>query len=224
MSLSIYLISILLGLAGGLFYALKYNKNQEKSTTQLLILGLIVFVACFELYAIYLFENGRHNVIVYNICFYYLETFFLMGYLYAINLSKKVRQAILFFSIIYLIWGITNTIFIQDIRITLHNYSLLIASLGILTFCLLFIFEIAKSNKYFERPLWSIPHFWNTSILLIFYSTGFLFFLSLNFLNELDPKLINILGSLNRFVAGTMYLVLGFSFYAPLLQQTAYAK
>ncbi len=224
MSLSIYLVSIFLGLAGGLFYALKINKGQEYSSTQHLILGLIIFVTCFELYAIYLVKNGKHNVIVYNVCFYYLETFFLMGYLYTIHQSKKIRQLILYFSVVYLIWGIVNSFFIQDIWVTMHNYSFLIASLGILSFCLLFIFGIAKNNKYFERPLWSLPHFWNTSILLIFYSTAFLYFLSLNFLHEFDPNLINILGSVNRSVAGTMYIVLGFSYYAPLFQTAEYAK
>ncbi|HSI75744.1 MAG TPA: hypothetical protein VK957_07610 [Lunatimonas sp.] len=224
MSVSIYLVSIFLGLAGGLFYALKINKDQEYSNTQRLILGLIIFVTCFELYAIILVNSGRHNLFVYNICFFYLETFILLGYLYAIHQSKRVRQTIFNFSVVYLIWGIINTLLIQDIWITSHNYSFLIASLGILTFCLLYIFGIAKNNKYFERPLWSIPHFWNTSILLIFYSTGFLYFLSLNFLHELDPKLVNILGSINRSVAGTMYIVLGFSYYAPLLQTAEYAK
>jgi len=224
MSTSIYLITIFLGLFGALFYALKFNKDQSRSKTQLLILGLIAFVTCFELYAIYLVNNGRYNLIVYNICFYYMETFLIMGYLYAINLSKKIKKAILYFSCIYLVWGIINTIFIQDIRLTSHNYSFLIASLGILTFCLLFLFGIAKNNEYFERQLWSIPHFWNASLLLIFYSTGFLYLLSLNFIGGLDPKLINILGVLNRSVAGTMYVVLGFSYYAPLFQQAAYAK
>lgn len=224
MSVSVYLISILLGLFGALFFALKFNRDQSRSKTQLHILGLIAFVTCFELYAIYLVKSGKYNVIVYNICFNYVETFLIMGYLYAINLSKKIRIAILYFSCFYLIWGIINTLFIQDIRITSHNYSFLIASLGILNFCLLFLFGIAKNNKYIETPLWSIPHFWNTSVLLVFYSSAFLYFLSLNFLSQLDPKFINILASFNRIVAGTMYIVLGFSYYAPLLQPREYAK
>lgn len=224
MSSSVYLLSIFLGLAGGICYTLKINKSYKKSKIQLLILGLILFVACFELYAIYLAKSGRHNRFVYNICFFYLETFLLLGYLYAINLSKKVRRTILYFSLIYLIWGITNSLFIQDIWLTWHNYSYLMASLSILTFCLVFIFGITKNNKYFEQPLWSIPHFWNTSMLLIFYSSGFLYFLSLDFLTELDPKLVDILGSFNRFVAGTMYIVLGFSYYTPLIFSTAHGK
>jgi hypothetical protein len=224
MSVFLYLSSIFLGLGGGIFYALRFNEKHQKSDTPYLILGLLVFVTCFELYAIYLVETGRYNVIVYNICFYYLETFILLGYFYAINLSKTIRRSILYFSVIYLTWGVVNTLFIQDIRVTMHNYSFLIASLGILTFCLLFLFGITKHNKYFERPLWTIPHFWNTSVLLIFYSSAFLFFISLNFLNELDPQLVEILGAINRTVAGIMYIVLGFSHYTFLLQPTAYAK
>ena len=224
MSLSIYLISIFLGVAGALFYALKFNRNHKKSRTQLLILGLVIFVGFFELYAVYLYKSGKHNVVVYNICFFYLETFLLLGYLYAINLSKKIKQTILYFSFAYLIWGVINTLFIQDIWLTAHNYSILIASLGILAFCLVFLFGITKNNRYFNQSLWSIPHFWNTSVLLIFYSSGFFYFLSLNFLADLDPKFMTILGSFNRFVAGTMYIVLGFSYYAPLLQPAYYAK
>lgn len=224
MSVSIYLISIFLGLSGGLFYALKINKDNRKSKTQLLILGLLAFVACFELYAIYLVTNGNHNLHVYNICFYYLETFLILGYLYNINHSKRIRTAIKYFSWAYLVWGIINSLFIQDIWRTWHNYSFLMASLSILTFCLAFIFGITKNNHYFDRPLWSIPHFWNTSVLLIFYSSAFLYFISLDVLTGLDSKLVGILGSFNRFVAGTMYIVLGFSYYAHLHQQTAYAK
>jgi hypothetical protein len=218
MSLSLYLVSIFLGLAGGSYYAIKNFKTGQRSSIQLLLLGIIGFVACFELYAIYLFKQGEHNVVVYNICFFYVETFLLLGYLYAINISKKTRLFIVYFCYAYLAWGIINTLFIQDIQIVPHNYSFLIASLGIVSFCLLFIFQIAKNNQFLDKPLWSLPHFWNTSIVLIFYSSAFLYFISLNVLIEFDLALVNVLGYLNRFVAATMYIVLGFSFYAPMLQ------
>jgi hypothetical protein len=222
MSLSVYLFSILGGLVGALIYAFKVNKN--KSKTQLLILGLIAFVACFELYAIYLVNNGRHNRFVYNICFIYLETFLILGYLSSIIESKKIRKIILYFSLTFLIWGVINSVFIQDIWLTWHNYSFLLASLSILTFSLAFLYGITKNNEYLDRPLLSIPHFWNASILLVFYSSAFLYFISADFLTELDPKLVAILGSFNRTVAGIMYIVLGFSYYAPLLQSREYAK
>lgn len=223
-SVSIYLLSIFLGLAGGLFYTLSSKRTGKKSKTQLLILGLILFVALFESYAIYLVETGKPNVFVYNICFFYLETFLLLGYLYAIHPSKKIRLSILYFSVFYFIWGIINSLFIQDIWLTLHNYSFLMASLSILIFCLAFIFGITKNNTYVERPLWSIPHFWNTSVLLIFYSSVFLYFLSANFLTKADPTLLAVIGSFNRFVAGMMYIVLGFSYFAPLLQPAENGK
>nr|MBI1231231.1 hypothetical protein [Cytophagales bacterium] len=220
MSLSLYLVSIFLGLAGGSYYALTKFKNGQQSGIQLLLLGIIGFVACFELYAIYLYKQGKHNVLVYNICFFYIETFLLLAYLYGINVSKKTRQFIVYFCCTYLAWGIINTVFIQDIQLAAHSYSFLIASLGIVSFCLLFIFQIAKNNEFLDKPLWSIPHFWNTSILLIFYSSAFLYFISLNVLVELDLALVKVLGSFNRFVAGTMYIVLGFSFFAPMFQPT----
>lgn len=224
MSLSIYFISIFLGLAGGLFYVLKVNKTQNNSTTQLLILGLIVFVASFELFAIHLANSKRPNLIVYNICFVYLETFLMLGYLYTIFSSVKIKRSIIYFSLGYLIWGILNIWLIQDIWKSFHNYSYFFASLGIVTFSLLLIFGISKNNLYLDRPLTSIPHFWNCSVILIFYSSGFLYILSANFLVGLDPWFINILGSFNRLVAGTMYLVFGFSYYATLLQPASYAK
>jgi uncharacterized membrane protein YqgA involved in biofilm formation len=68
-----------------------------------------------------------------------------------------------------------------------------------------------------EIPLLGIPHFWNIAAILLFYSGSFIYFGSLNITWALDSYYLTILASLNRVFAASLYLLLGFSYYSPLI-------
>lgn len=62
-----------------------------------------------------------------------------------------------------------------------------------------------------------MPHFWNVAALLAFFSAGFLYALSATkiqlIIEEQQRFLTMLLAYLNQFLAGFLYLVLGFSYW-----------
>lgn len=217
-----YNLSILLGFLGILVYNLKFRTKKNKP--HLIILGLIFFVLCFESYAYYLHSQRQSTFTLYNICYIYLETLIFFCYFNIIAPSSTLKKYTKIFSFFLIAFGIVNT-FTWQTLIEFQSYSFIMSSLGILFFCCLYLLEVIRYNYYSNVTLFAIPHFWNISALLMFYSTTFLLSISLtNIVSHLDPKFVTFLANLNQFFAGLMYIVLGFSFYLPKLFKTERAE
>lgn len=218
-----YNFSIFLGLLGVFAYSITFRSEAEKSHR--IILGLIFFVLCFESYAYYLYSQGKSTWTLYTVCYVYLETLILFLYFHHISPSPFLKKYTRMFPFVLLGFGAVNTLFWQNPFEEFQSYSFIVASTGILVFCCLYLTEVVRFNHYRGIYLLSIPHFWNVSALLVFYSTNFIHVLSITYIlaSGSENHLIGFLYSLNRFFAGFMYIALGFSFYLSRVFKTSHA-
>jgi uncharacterized membrane protein len=188
---------------------------QDKA--HLFIFFIVLYALSFELYAYFLVEQGYKNVFVYNLFFAFGETLLILLYIRFLFESKKIKRSILYFIFLFSIWAIINTLYFQSPDLIFQHYTHLLGSLGVVVFSCYLIYRIFMADKADEIPLLGIPHFWNIAAVLLFYSGSFIYFGSLNVTWALDSYYLTILASLNRVFAALLYLLLGFSYYSPLI-------
>ncbi|QDH78338.1 hypothetical protein FKX85_04500 [Echinicola soli] len=216
MGFSVYLICIFLGsiTCAGVFFL---RDLQSKSTSYKLLFVLLLTVLVFEYVANYLVENHNlPNLVVYNVFFVYLETILLVLYFYRL-MTKKGKQLIRVGLIGFLMIGVINSLYFQSITEKFQNISFAVAVLLILSCCIWFFFDIFRLKRYQNVNILSVPEFWITTSILFFYSSGFVYFMPIRYFDTMEMQLLELLSNVNRFLAGLMYLIFGFAFYAPLV-------
>jgi len=98
---------------------------------------------------------------------------------------------------------------------TLDWYRLIIA-IGMLLSGYYF-FGMALRDWYQNESLLKNPVFLIISAVLLFYSTSFLYFVSMELLYKMDYELVRKLSEVNRIFSAMMYLTLGIAFYIPMI-------
>lgn len=178
------------------------------------ILWLIVIVELLakyhkELGLYYVGEDGlKYNSFLYNLLYLIVYPLFYLIYYKTLE-TKKYKNTIKIFFVIFLIVTAVNWIFIQDILTSWSKYPNVVGSL-FLTICIIFFFiELLQSEKIikFQR---SVP-FWVSVGLLIYYTSTIPFSVvadSLAIGGEAQKKLFLI----NYILSITMYLIFSFGF------------
>ncbi|WP_304884192.1 hypothetical protein [Rhodonellum sp.] len=210
---NLYLISIGFSLvAAFVFYGIQ-TKNQDK--TQIIILGILGLVFSMEFLGAYTASKGINNSLLYNIGWVYLESMLLLFYFWKIERNSNFKKIIENITYGILIWGLINTIFFQSISSVFQFYSLLPFSALIIFLCLRFLVKVWNFEIFSDSLLISLPHFWIVVGMLFFYLEATIFFGMFQFFPEQVIESIKMLGSLNRFLAGIMYLFFGLSYFIP---------
>ncbi|WP_245949520.1 hypothetical protein [Echinicola strongylocentroti] len=178
---------------------------------------LLLTVLVFEYVANYLVESHHlTNLVVYNVFFVYVETIFIVLYFYRL-MTQKGKRLIKIGLIGFLVIGGVNSLYFQSITEKFQNISFGVAVLLILSCCIWFFFDIFRLKRYQDINILSVPEFWITTSILFFYSSGFVYFMPIRYFDTMEMQLLELLGNINRFLAGLMYLIFGFAFYAPLI-------
>ncbi|MEX0883204.1 MAG: hypothetical protein WDZ72_07000 [Cyclobacteriaceae bacterium] len=219
MTPNLYLICLCIGFLFSIsfFYFKNKSRLSEESFLHNYVFFIILYVLLFEFYAIYLVVAGKTNVIVYNIFFVIGETLLILGYLRYLMERREAKRAVFIFAMFFLIWAAINGLYFQKITDLFQHYTHLLGSLGILFFSCYIMYKLLLSERFWDRPLFTVPHFWNVAAILLFYSPSFIYFGSLNLMWDIDRWYLNILASTNRIFAATLYLILGLSFYSPII-------
>lgn len=217
MTPAIYLTCIGAGLLFSFIFFFVKAKVPKESDLHKYIFFVIGYVLIFELYANYLAYDGRQNVWVYNLFFVIGETLIILLYLRYLFDSKPIKKIIVLFIYGFLTLSIINTLFFQDPTEMLQHYSHLLGSFGVVAFSCVFLYRVFLNDQYWDQSLLSVPHFWNVSAILLFYCPNLIYFGSINIIWDIDRQYITILSSMNRVFAAILYLILGISFYTPLI-------
>jgi hypothetical protein len=212
------LACIAVGLLLSLFFFYVRRRKELQDKAHLFIFFIVLYALSFELYAYFLVEQeGHENVLIYNLFFVVGETLLILFYIRFLFETEKIKRSILYFVILFLLWALINTLYFQSPDTIFQHYTHLLGSLGVVVFSCYLMYRIFMSDRADETPLLAIPHFWNIAAILLFYSGSFIYFGSLNITWALDSYYLTILASLNRVFAALLYLLLGFSYYSPLI-------
>jgi hypothetical protein len=212
-----YLACIVVGLVLSLFFFYVKRRKKLQGKAHLFIFFIVLYAFSFELYAYFLVEQGYKNVFIYNLFFVFGETLLILFYIKFLAATEKIKRIILYFIILFSLWAVINSIYFQSPDIMFQHYTHLLGSLGVVVFSCTLMYRIFMVDRADEIPLLGIPHFWNIAAILLFYSGSFIYFGSLNITWALDSYYLTILASLNRVFAASLYLLLGFSYYSPLI-------
>jgi len=152
----------------------------------LLITGIV------EVIALWLFNNSRNNMGLYN--FYSVfEICFFLFVIKQVVINKKVKR-ILYHSIwIYALLSVLNILFIQKLNVW-HSISYSLGCLLIVSFSIYYFFELFKLPK--STNLVKEPAFWICSGIIFFYTCTFPFFGLLNFLQTIPNVIVRNLNTI----------------------------
>ncbi|MCR9016900.1 hypothetical protein [Aquiflexum gelatinilyticum] len=212
MSGTIYLLVIGLSV---LLSLINFGLKKNKTRGQGIILGLLILVLVFESIGSYTADLNINNSLLYNICWVYVESLLLVMYFYKFEISKTAKRYIITTSFLLLLWGIANSVFFQSISIVFQFYSFFPISLFILTLCVRFLYNMLNLRIFKDWNLITLPHFWICTGILFFYVEAIFVFGLYQFSPQFVIENVAVIFGFNRLMAGTMYLIFGFSFLIP---------
>ncbi|MFD2034129.1 hypothetical protein ACFSKL_04965 [Belliella marina] len=214
MNSNFYLISIGISLfASLLFWGIK-NKPQIKNHGVILSILALVFVM--ETAGEYTASRSINNSLLYNIGWVYIESILLIFYFYTLEDDSKMKKKIRLLTIPIILWGLINTIFLQDITKEFQYYSFLPFATMILFLSIYFLKKILDLKIFAEKNLLEVPHFWIICAILFFYIEATVLFGTYQFYPDIVKENVSLFFSFNRVLAGIMYLTFGISFFIPL--------
>ena len=158
-------------------------------------------------------------MVAYNLIFAYAETFLMLMFFYSFFESKKAKTTLKLASLLFLVWGVIYTLFIEDLS-TFHTYSFSLGSFIIILCCIYFFVSVFLKDWFIDEKLALNPLFWITTCIFLFYTSSFLYFSSITFLIYFYRDLIFILSNIIRIMAVIMYLGMGLAFYLPHLKKS----
>jgi hypothetical protein len=164
----------------------------------------------------YTASRSINNSLLYKIGWVYVESLLLIFYFYSLEQSNSVKNGIRWISVLLFLWGILNSIFIQDITNTFQYFSFLPFALFIISLTMYFLYKILNLKIYADKNLIQIPHFWIICAILFFYIEAVVLFGTYQFYPSIVIEHVSLFFSFNRFLAGLMYLTFGLSFFIPL--------
>ncbi|AGA77389.1 hypothetical protein [Echinicola vietnamensis] len=213
MSQIAYLGVILCSLVGGVICYF-YNKPTYKSTHKLLLITLL-FVFLLEAVGEYTASKQINNLLLYNVCWIYIESYLIVYYFSLLEHKKKLRRLYFVLFGVAMVWGLYNSLFIQPIQTHFQYYSLLPMGLLILGLSVRFFYSVIRLEKYSQADLLSIPHLWIVAFITFFYVEALTLFGFMEFYASANLDIIIAWTKLNRIIAGVMYLSFGLAFYTP---------
>ncbi|GGF33213.1 hypothetical protein [Echinicola rosea] len=221
MSQTAYLGVILCSLVGGVICYF-YNKPTYKSTHKLLLITLL-FVFLLEAVGEYTASKQINNLLLYNVCWIYIESYLIVYYFTLLEHRKKLKRLYFVLFGVALMWGLYNSMVIQPIQAVFQYYSLLPMGLLIIGLCARFFYSVIRLEKYPQADLLSIPHLWIVAFITFFYTEALTLFGFMEFYAAANIEIIVAWTKLNRIIAGVMYLSFGLAFYTPHLFEEKYA-
>lgn len=171
--LNIVLISIILGLI--------HIKRMDKAIRILVLYLVITFIS--ETSAIYCAFAFRNNLPIYHIYGLIQYSLLCSYYIYAIPIQNKWHVFILYTLGISL--GITNSVLIQNPLKEFNSNFIAYISFTIILLSLFSFYRLLEST---EIDILRMPHFWITTLLLIFWSFTFFYWVIGTKLNDATIK------------------------------------
>lgn len=191
---------------------------KEFRSSHRLVFIILTLVSAVEFYGKYLGLRGINNGWIYNIGAVYGETILILFFLAIAVNNQKSKFLLRSTAGAFFLYSMVYTIFFRPID-QFHNFSVTVASLLIIFGCFYYFFEIMFYDYYLEKQLWKIPDFWVATLLLLFFSSSFLFFAFFPKVIAMDAKLWGTLNFILKLIGGTMYLSFGLVYFLPLLRE-----
>ena len=211
---------ILMGLL--LSIPLFFIKHRYQKQHQIIFIILFV-VTLVEIYGTYTMNRSINNTLAYNLVFVYLETYLIFWLFNDIFNSKKAKNILKIGAIVFTIWGLVNTFFIQDF-LTFHTNSYTLGSFIIISSSIYYFVSIFLDEDKNEKQLVVNPLFWIVTFIFFFYSATFLYFLSYKLILNMDRTFARTLVHLNQVLAVILYIGMGTEFYLPFFFSKIRAK
>lgn len=194
-----------------------FATRKEELPMHRLIFFTIGWVLVFESYGLITARQGINNSLLYNVSWVYIESILLIAYFYLLEKNTRFKKRIILISLFILFLGLVNTIFFQSITNTLQYYTLLPFGLFILLLSFRLLKNILNLKLYPDHNLMAIPHFWISCTVLFFYIEALVLFGTYQLNPGFVVENVTVLFSINKFMAGLMYLFFGIAFIFPHL-------
>ncbi|RZS95595.1 hypothetical protein [Cecembia calidifontis] len=208
-----YLLIIATGFLFSLFVK---RKNQGiESTAQQTIIAILFLALLMEGLGVYLAAKGINNSLLYNVGWVYGESLLLIFYLSLLEVNQVFKRKIAWISVGLVVWGLVNTLFFQSITTEFQYFTFLPFTVFIIFLVVRFLFHLMQMKAYADRDLIRLPHFWISWAILLFYVEAILLFGIYQFHPVFVLDHVQLLFTINQFVAGLMYLVFGLAFILP---------
>jgi hypothetical protein len=220
MSSPIYFSLISLSAVLGLIYFFRHQTHFQKTEVLLLICLFLVFI--FEALNHFLVTQTGNKNILYTLSWFYFVPALLIYYFSQQVKQQKSRFIILGLMVFLLLISVFN----MDWQLPFRNYSHYLYFLPIWTLALLLgtktLHMILTSKAYAAQNILSVSQFW-VSIGVVIFFLGSIFMMGLLYLfPEAEISLINATLNFSHFLGGVMFLIFGFSFFAPILFEKSY--
>jgi hypothetical protein len=190
------------------------SSNRKQINIITFTLGLVLVM---ELIGFYTARQRINNTLLYNLGWIYLESYLLIAYFYSLEKSLLWRKRIIQLSILLLIWGVTNSLFFEPLYGALQFFSLLPYGLSLILLSIRLLYQLLNLEIYSNQNLPNIPHFWISSIILFFYLEAIFLFGTYQFHPSLIVENVRVFFTINKMMAGLMYLMFGLAFIFPHL-------
>jgi len=215
MTQDLYLLFIFLAvLASGIYF---FRNEKRYLTSNKIIFGLLVFVLFFELAGNYTANRNINNLLLYNICWVYLESIVILGYFYMLHKRASVKRVILVLGSLALFFSLLNGIWLEPFVGTFQYNSFALFSILIILLSVHFLLQIQKFKVYQNHNILAVPHLWIVVGILFFYLEALVTFGLVFNVAGLEHRIVMLLMQFNRIMAAGMYVFLGFSFYSQYL-------
>jgi hypothetical protein len=183
----IFVLSLSFVVSLTVFYKLNPADSWLRYFPPFLLMTLFI-----EFLGLWLNENRRDNVIVYN----FFTTFEFCFYLWIISLmikNKSMKQWIRIILIVYALAATTNIIFITP-KHRFHTVTYALGCLVVVAICIYYFYELFRFPG--SLRLASNPAFWICSGLLFFYCCGFPLFGLFNYWDGISKLVIKNFGKI----------------------------
>jgi hypothetical protein len=220
MSSPIYFSLISLSAVLGLIYFFRHQTHFQKTEVLLLICLFLVFI--FEALNHFLVTQTGNKNILYTLSWFYFVPALLIYYFSQQVKQQQVRFIFHGLMVVFFIISVFRTDWQQPFR----NYSQYLYFLPIWTMVLLLgaktLHEILTSKAYADQNILSVPRFW-VSIGVVIFFLGSIFMMGiLSLFPEAEVSLVNATLNFSHFLGAFMFLIFGFSFFAPILFKKSY--
>jgi hypothetical protein len=180
-----------------------------------ILFGVILMVTILEIFATYLADSGRQNVIFYNLLFVYLETLLLLYFFQNVFPNKKAKKYTALSIGAFVLWAVIYSAFFQSLFV-FHSASYVVGGTILICCSLYFFYGIMKEDWYHDQSLLGMPMFWIVTMIMFFYSGSLLYFSSINFISSQNIELLGKFNIIIQALSVLMYWVMGLSFYIPV--------
>jgi hypothetical protein len=171
-----------IALAGLVAYFL-LPKNEKKIRIYLLLICALVLVSFYQDLASYLGRVMRlKNHWVFNVFFYHFAVWINLFILRELTLKPIFKKIILgFVWILFICSGLPYGLGFFPFN-ELLNYAALLGSSMIIISCGLFFYDLLSNDAYLHLKILRYSGFWIATLLLFFYSSNFVLFVSLSYI------------------------------------------